>query len=389
MFCEQCGYKNPDDSMFCENCGARFDGSGGAPVNPAATPPPPVQLQQAPPPPVQSQQMSPQHQMPPRQPQYQQPYTGQGGNRNVQQNKKSPLPVIIIAIAAVLVIICIIVAAVLIVGKLKKTKGADTSSTEMSSIPYEDMDDYDTEETENMPDDISASESDDTMKDSSEDGEVFEDERSANDDSDPFPEEDPDEDFGDDSLDGEASLDEDSGNTGNSDLLAHAKEMSTDEDAYATEFDWFIDIILNDGTMNGQVVTDKSQVMQIYKDAEVLNGGWKCFMCGQKKEYFNSPERYMHANIDTDGDNFELRLDWGYFIPNDGSEGNKEEGSYTFNGKWDPEMGTVNVSSDSGNVDIQCFYESTDNGEQYAFGTMTWPSGEVDNIAFMRGPRGY
>lgn len=394
MFCEQCGFKNPDDSMFCENCGARLDGSGGASVNPAPEPsvqaPPPVPTQQ----PVTPPPAPTQRQMPPQQPPYQQPGSGyrqqgmsQGNMRNAPGNKKSPLPIIIIVIAAVIVISGLAVAGVFLFKKLGPGKKDRMSEEGTESILDNGSD--------NTDEDVSGDFGDTQDIEPEDKGNSFDEDKPGGDE-DPFPEDKDEKERSDDGFDNdfddtgdtdsiEGNLDEDTDN----ELLAHAKEMSTDEDAYATEFDWFIDIILNDGTMNGQVVTDKSQVMQIYKDAEALNGGWKCFMCGQKNEYFNSPERYMHADMKTDGNDFDLTLDWGYFIPNDGSEGSEEEGSSSFKGKWDPDMGSVSVYSDSGNVDIQCFYESTDNGEQYAFGTMTWPSGEVDNIAFMRGPRGY
>ena len=35
MFCTNCGYQNPDDSVFCENCGANL----AAAQQPAQQPP--------------------------------------------------------------------------------------------------------------------------------------------------------------------------------------------------------------------------------------------------------------------------------------------------------------------------------------------------------------
>ncbi|MBQ7556799.1 MAG: hypothetical protein IJT00_01930 [Lachnospiraceae bacterium] len=170
-----------------------------------------------------------------------------------------------------------------------------------------------------------------------------------------------------------------------------AEELSTDEMAYATEFDWLIDYARDLGYGSATVIEDARKLTK--SDAADLNGGWKCYMFSDSPEYFNEPERYLHAVVDTDGSSFDITLNWGYMEPKNGGEGIDESSDpdTAFTGSWDSEE-TVHTFSESGNVDIQEFYEAEDEKgkiEQYAVGRFQWPSGEVDVIGLMRGTRGW
>ncbi|MCR4907572.1 MAG: hypothetical protein K5985_02005 [Lachnospiraceae bacterium] len=180
------------------------------------------------------------------------------------------------------------------------------------------------------------------------------------------------------------------------DLSAHAKEMSTDENAFATEFDWFLDYISGGKYGFCDMIMDEAQRERLTsQEADGLNGGWKCFITTDpetaKKE--GSVDRYLHADIDTDGDDFKITLKW-WLVNFPGSDGTKEDETgtpdETFKGSWDSDE-TVHTASELGNVDITEFYESGegDECEQYAIGKFQWNSGEVDYIGLMRGTRGW
>ena len=365
MFCENCGSKIPEGSIFCENCGTRVaDSPAPGSAGPAGTPPVPG---------VGPAGFSPAGTGPVR------PSAPASGPARPSSNGKkpmNPLPIIISAVAA-LIIVGIIAA--LVITNVIKGKGKDIADADATESVSEE---YDSSETvAETKDNEGYEDSSEEIKPEPEEPSIETDEKEAKADSEDSDDSGNDPDTQDSEENSKGSVD--------SELLKHAEEMSTDEDAYATEFDWFIGMILDTNSGSESVVTDPSQVMQIYKDAPVLNGGWKCYMCSDKDEYFDNGERYMHADIDTDGHDFKITLRWGYLQVFDGGESKKEEGTEVMTGAWDPEMGTVTASSDLGEIIFDCFYESTDNGEQYAWGKFRWNSGETDNIALMRGPRGY
>ncbi|MCR5237861.1 MAG: hypothetical protein K6E34_11745 [Lachnospiraceae bacterium] len=174
-------------------------------------------------------------------------------------------------------------------------------------------------------------------------------------------------------------------------MSAKAEELSTDDQAYATEFDWLIDYARKLGYGSADVIKKATKLTS--DDAADLNGGWKCYMFSDTRKYFEEPERYMHAVVDTDGEEFNLTLDWRMMVvpyedPSDVDESGDED--EVLEGKWDSDT-TVHTWSDIGNVDFEGFYESEDeNGiEQYAVGRLHWNSGETDVIGLMRGTRGW
>ena len=93
------------------------------------------------------------------------------------------------------------------------------------------------------------------------------------------------------------------------------------------------------------------------QDAKALNGGWQCYLVGDSKQYYNEPERYMHADIDTDGEDFNLTLRWGYFEPKNGGESidENDQPAENLKGKWDSDT-TVHTFSEIGNIDISEIY---------------------------------
>lgn len=154
---------------------------------------------------------------------------------------------------------------------------------------------------------------------------------------------------------------------------ATAAFYSTDADASALEFDWFLDLVLGDGSAFSQMFSN----MEAVTDPTLLDGGWKAYMRGNG-EMDNDVERYLHAELQSSGDNGKITLRWKYMlIPGSGTV--EESGSSTFSGTWD---GGQLYATGSGNLKLDTCFAS--NGKQYAYGTFLWPSGEVDYIALMR-----
>ena len=159
--------------------------------------------------------------------------------------------------------------------------------------------------------------------------------------------------------------------------------LSTDEDAEALDFDWFIEMIPSILHSAEPYKLSPDDATRVVNEPLSLNGGWKCYMRGDDENFSSDGERYLHAEIDTDGNNFKLTLYW--WLADWDGETHEESGSSVFKGTWDGESGNMHLESDSGEVDLTGFYISDDNEEQYAFGRFCWPSGEKDHIALMRG----
>ena len=149
---------------------------------------------------------------------------------------------------------------------------------------------------------------------------------------------------------------------------------STDDDASALEFDWFLDLVLGDGAMFTKMFQNAEQI----SEPALLEGGWKAFMRGNG-ENDNDMERYLHADIQSVGESGKLTLRWNYVFDPSGGQSYQEEGSNTFSGSWD---GGQLYATGAGNVKIDAFF--TAGGKQYGYGTFLWPSGEIDYIALMR-----
>lgn len=149
---------------------------------------------------------------------------------------------------------------------------------------------------------------------------------------------------------------------------------STDEDAAALEFDWFLDLVLSDGAVFQEMFIDAEDVT----DPALLEGGWKAYMRGNG-ENENDTERYLHAELQSMDGNGKLTLRWhAVFFPSEG-QSFAEEGSDTFSGNWkDGQLTAVGP----GSVKLDRFFAAK--GKQYGYGTFLWPSGEVDYIALMR-----
>lgn len=164
-----------------------------------------------------------------------------------------------------------------------------------------------------------------------------------------------------------------------------ANALSTTDYAQATDFEWFIDVVDGDGTGAGVVVTYPDKVDRLIGDQNVyLNGGWKAFMYGSDKmsSYNSECERYFNAVIDTNGNDFNITLNWKYVDFGDGSI--EESGSDLCKGTWDAPSGTASAVGSFCNVKIDNFYISKDGSAMYAVGSFMWQSGELDSIALMR-----
>ncbi len=166
-------------------------------------------------------------------------------------------------------------------------------------------------------------------------------------------------------------------------MAAIAKKLSTDEPAYATEFDWFLDYVNETGYGNAQVITDPNRATRMTDLQEALNGGWKAFICTKKGVYGSDVERYLNANIDAAGGKFNITLNWKYLVEPNG-ETIEEKGSSVYRGTYDDLEGTATAMTDDSKIDFDAFYLSKDGQTEYAVGTFTWISGEKDSIALMR-----
>lgn len=164
-----------------------------------------------------------------------------------------------------------------------------------------------------------------------------------------------------------------------------AKMLSTDDFAKALDFEWVIDYYDGDGNGAGVVVTDPSRADKIDGSmSDYLNGGWKAFMYGSKNvnTYNSEGERYFNADIDTNGSDFNITMNWKY--ANWGDESIEESGSDLCKGKWDSSDGSATAQGSFCNVKINGFYISKDRKAMYAVGTFLWQSGETDAFALMR-----
>ena len=167
-------------------------------------------------------------------------------------------------------------------------------------------------------------------------------------------------------------------------MAAIAARLSTDEPAYALDFEWLLDIILLDGDGAGAVVTDESRRVQITDGMQpLLNGGWKAFMHTADPIYESDIERYFNAELSVSDNDFTITANWKYLF--DPSEGTTEEtGSEVFRGTYDPETGTASALCSYAKIEFEGFYISDDHKAEYAIGKFYWISGEVDVIGLMR-----
>lgn len=181
-----------------------------------------------------------------------------------------------------------------------------------------------------------------------------------------------------------------SGNSDTSDmseaeLREIAEDLSTKDNAHALEFDWFYDYVLNKGRENGRVITDKKLARRITSEQAALNGGWKAFMFTKDGDYGSDGERYFNATVDTKGGKFNITLNWKYFLDPTSGKTVTETGNDLFRGTYDDLEGTAVCRSDYAMIEFDEFYISTDGQTEYAIGTFHWISGEIDQIALVRG----
>lgn len=172
-------------------------------------------------------------------------------------------------------------------------------------------------------------------------------------------------------------IEEDTIRQGTTDFADIAAELSTDEIAYATEFEWFLDLLGGGANGAAVLVTDPERAA-VFTDPEGMNGGWKAFSIGEETE------RYFNASISTDSDKFNVTMNWKYLWLSSEGQSVDESASDLFKGTVDVNAGTATAQSDYGKVDFDRFYVSADGNAQYATGKFYWISGEIDDIALMR-----
>lgn len=343
MFCPNCGKQLPDGSRFCDGCGAQLA---------AAQPIQQQPLQQQP---VQQPYM---HQQPVQQPYMQQP------NAYAQPAKKTPWGLIGgVAAAAVLAVVLFVYPGVLRSDRADtapaKQEQASPVQQQAPAAPSDSNTSAPPQDTQNVPNDSNGglTEPAPPTEPPTEPTEPVEPQPSSTD-----------------PVDG-AVVSVDPVELPGPDQTASAAFYSTDADAAALEFDWFLDLILADGAVFAEMFQNAEDVT----DPALLEGGWKAYMRGNG-EYDNDAERYLHADLTSSGGNGRITLRWKYlFIPSSG-QSIVEEGSSAFSGTW--EGGLLYATSAVGNLKLDRFFSA--DGKQYAYGSFLWNSGEVDYIALMR-----
>ena len=163
-----------------------------------------------------------------------------------------------------------------------------------------------------------------------------------------------------------------------------AAMLSTTDNAKATDFEWFLDYVMNGGPDAGRVITDRSYSGKV-TDASALNGGWKAFMCTESGVYGSDVERYFNVEIDTNGSRFDMTVNWKYFF--DPSSGSSVDETHTDSFEGSYGNGSATAQSNYAKVDLDEFYLSNDGKTEYAVGTFYWISGETDRIGLMRSAR--
>lgn len=164
-----------------------------------------------------------------------------------------------------------------------------------------------------------------------------------------------------------------------------AVSMSTQETAQAMDFDWFIDKVYSISNGEYDNITDSQYVVRIGgEEAFLLNGGWKCYMCGGDTEYTSNHERYLNAVIETDGEDFDIDFNWWIYFDSAAGSSVEEEGSAEMDGKWNDEKASAHAEGELGTVDLTDFYLSKEIDAEFAVGKIIWENGEVDHIGLMR-----
>ncbi len=161
-----------------------------------------------------------------------------------------------------------------------------------------------------------------------------------------------------------------------------AASLSTKENAKEKEFGWFTRTTYS---RTGKAAPDGTT--RIDNMPLLLNGGWKCFMCGEGNSYTGTDARVLNAELKTDGKSVILKLNW-WRVLNPSVEGIEDESDMPptiCNGTWNGKSSSVHFVSDMGNVDLTDFYISADGDAEYATGTFSWCSGEQDYFAMVRG----
>lgn len=389
MFCPECGKQIPDDSVFCEVCGARIDEEPEeyvvpevvqtTPAEPAPKAQEPVQVKE----PAKVQEPA----------KAQEPARVKTPVENPQDNSadslvKTPIdnhakktPYWLIAVGVVIILAVVI--AVVIGRKGKGGEGDESKKGRNSVAEVTESDRDETEEDEGNAKNDKDSDKDDADKGS--DSDSAKDDNTDTNDTDgnagliPEGEDDIPQGLDTEGIEGIVDIDE----PGMMTMAEVAANLSTDANASATDFEWFIDSEIGDGYGAG-IVLDLCDLV-IGEGNEMLNGGWKAYMLDTlTKPYAPETERYFNVTVDSAGTKFKITTNWALlYFPKDGQSVN-EEGSDVFEGTWDPETGKATATSSYGKIEFDNFYISEDAKAEYAVGTFYWNSGETERIGLMR-----
>lgn len=388
MFCPECGKQIPDDSVFCEVCGARIDEEPeeyAVPEVVQTTPAEPAKVQE----PVQVKEPA-KVQKPVK---AQEPAPVKTPVENPQDNSadslvKTPIdnhakktPYWLIAVGVVIVIAVVIA---VVIGRKGKDGDGDENKKGRNSVAEVTQSDGDEiEETEgNAKNDKDSDKDSDTagvVDTNSDNGNTGSNDTDANAGLIPEGEDDIPQGLDTEGIEGIVDIDD----PGMMTMAEVAANLSTDANASATDFEWFIDSEIGDGYGAG-IVLDLSDLV-IGEGNEMLNGGWKAYMLDTlTKPYNPETERYFNVTVDSAGTKFKITTNWAIlYLPKDGQSVN-EEGNDVFEGTWDPETGKATATSSYAKIEFDNFYISEDARAEYAVGTFYWNSGEIERIGLMR-----
>lgn len=164
-----------------------------------------------------------------------------------------------------------------------------------------------------------------------------------------------------------------------------ASALSTDRVPNAEDFGWFLDLEAGLGNGEGDFIRNNEVERIMYEQNLLLNGGWSVFLVDTISKPFDPiVERFATADIQTEGEDFNMILKLNtVFFPHEG-ETYEENENHEFIGAWDAVTGTVKAQSEYLSVEFDNFYITEDDSAELATGTFYWPSGEVERIALIR-----
>lgn len=161
--------------------------------------------------------------------------------------------------------------------------------------------------------------------------------------------------------------------TAPSSLPAEGAALSTEERPDLEDFLWYVEGVLYDG-----IPAEAASIAEL----GAVTGGWKALIIyDPDNTHDSSAMELLNLNILGPADNVNLTLDWYLIFWLDESESFDETDmeDSTFTGIW--ENGGL-LASGAGTLRLTDFY--TQNGKQFAIGTMDTPDGIPAYVALVR-----